>query len=100
MSSFVHLAPECRCPPSHPVVDSSNTLRCIQHTGHTTDRGLVQRINQQATPSGYINNQFSGDQWISAINEQNATISIKLSYTNFNFEVSAQGAHNSFYFMG
>lgn len=94
-SSFVHLAPECRCPPSHPVVDSSNTVRCVQHTGHSTDRGTVRRINQQATPPGYINNQFSGDQWISEINEPNTTISVKLSYTNFNFEVSVFCTHNS-----
>ena len=86
-SSFVHLASECRCPPSHPVIDPINSFRCTQHTGHSIDRGTVQRLNQQATPPGFMNNMHSGDQWISAINQPAANITIKLSYTNFNFEV-------------
>lgn len=87
-SSFVHLAPECQCPPSHPVVDPINSFRCIQHTGHSIDRGAVQRLNQDAIPPGFMNNMHSGDQWISAVNQPAANISIKLSYTdNFVFEV-------------
>ena len=86
-SSFVHLASECRCPPSHPVIDPINSFRCTQHTGHSIDRGTVQRLNQQATPPGFMNNMHSGDQWISAINQPAANVTIKLSYTNFNFEV-------------
>ena len=87
-SSFVHLAPECRCTSSHPVVDPDNSLQCVQHTGHTIDRGTVQRLNQDATPPGFMNNMHTGDQWISAINQPAANVSIKLGYTNFIFEVS------------
>ena len=87
-SAFVHLAPECRCTASHPVIDPDNSLQCIQHTGHTIDRGSVQRLNNQAaTPPGFMNNMHSGDQWISAINQPVTNVSIKLSYTNFVFEV-------------
>ena len=87
-SSFVHLAPECRCASSHPVIDPDNSLQCVQHTSHTVDRGTVQRLNQDATPPGFMNNMHTGDQWISAINQPAANVSIKLSYTNFIFEVS------------
>ena len=88
-SSFVHLSPECRCPFSHPVIDPLNSFRCIQHTGHsnTIDRGRVQRLNAEATPPGFMNNVNTGDQWISGINQATVNISIKLSYTNFIFEV-------------
>lgn len=86
-SSFVHLAPECRCPSSHPVIDPINSFRCIQHTGQSIDRGNVQRLNQDATPPGFMNNFHTGDQWISAINQPTTNITIKLSYTNFIFEV-------------
>ena len=29
----VHLRTDCRCPPSHPVINTVNSDRCIQHTG-------------------------------------------------------------------
>ena len=86
-SSFVHLAPECRCPYSHPVIDPEESSRCIQHTGHSVDRGTAQRLNQEATPIGFMNNRHSGEQLVSAINQPAANISLKLSYTNFTFEV-------------
>jgi len=87
-SSFVRLAPECRCPYSHPVIKNATDSReCIQHIGHTIDRGTAQRLNQEATPSGFMNNGHTGEQWVSAINQPTTNFSIKLSYTNFTFEV-------------
>ena len=87
-SSFVHLAPECRCPSSHPVINPDDSLQCIQHTGHIVERGSVQRLNRDATPPGFMNNMHTGQQWISTINQPFTNITIKLGYTNFNFEVS------------
>lgn len=88
-SFFIHLAPECRCPSSHPVIDPLNSRRCIQYTGHsnTIDRGTIQRLNDEATPPGLMNNMNTGDQWISAINQATTNITLKLSNTNFLFEV-------------
>ena len=72
----VHLSSSCRCPPSHPVISSSTI--CVQHTGTNVNRGATNRINSQAHPAGYVNDNSFANSWISAIGEREVNISIKL----------------------
>ena len=83
---FVHLSTECRCPPSHPVINPNNEAFCLQHTGGgLTNRGVTDRINSLAHPAGFINDLASSDGWISTpgVPEVNVTLTL----TNSLYEV-------------
>lgn len=71
----VHLSSECRCPSSHPVINSTN---CVQHTGTTVNRGATNRLNAMAHPAGYINDNSFSNNWISTIEERQVNISLRL----------------------
>lgn len=86
---FSYLNTECRCPPSHPVIDLDDETRCIQHDGgDLTNRGSSDRINPNAHPPGFVNDlridQDNG--WISSPGDRH--VNITLTLTNSLYEVS------------
>uniref|UniRef100_A0A8C5FMR3 Laminin N-terminal domain-containing protein n=1 Tax=Gadus morhua TaxID=8049 RepID=A0A8C5FMR3_GADMO len=61
----LHTQPECRCPPSHPRLHPLIERYCIPNAvGDTTaDRAL--RLNPNAHPLSYVNDQDMGTAWLS-----------------------------------
>ena len=85
---FNYLSTECRCPPSHPVIDFDDETRCIQHDGgDLVSRGASDRINPLAHPPGFINDLNIGDSngWISSPGDRQVNITLNL--TNSIYEV-------------
>ena len=74
--SYVHLAPECRCPPSHPL--ASSLTDCGQYAGSLVSRGSVSRVNADAHPVGWMNSGGFTSSWISQLNRKDAEVVINL----------------------
>ena len=74
--SFLHLSPDCMCPPSHPVVPPLATSTCTQHTGLATDRGSVTRLNTNAHPPSFSNDNVTNSFW----NSQNTQKMVNVTY--------------------
>ncbi|KAI6647890.1 Usherin-like [Oopsacas minuta] len=77
--SFLHLSPNCRCPPSHPVVSLTTPSLCTQHPGLTTDRGNNNRLNTDAHPPSYSNDNFTNSYWLSSPGDRMLNITYVLS---------------------
>ena len=74
--SFLHLSPDCRCPPSHPVVPPLAPSTCTQHTGLVTDRGSVVRLNANAHTPSFSNDNDTNSFWKS----QNTRKMVNVTY--------------------
>ena len=77
--SFLHLSPNCRCPPSHPVVSSTAPSSCTQHPGLTTNRGVIGRLNSNTHPPSYSNDNLTNSYWLSDPTERMVNITYILS---------------------
>ena len=90
-ASYVHLSPECRCPPSHPV--ASSLTDCVQYAGSVVvNRGSVRRVNADAHPVGLINSGGFTSPWVSQLNRKDAEVVIDLG--TLPYEVWREGIHH------
>lgn len=69
---------ECRCPPSHPLVDTNNELICTTLAGHPFS--MISRINQDAHPVEYANDPDSLTRWQSELGQQVVNMTIDFKY--------------------
>uniref|UniRef100_A0A8C7Q6N4 Usher syndrome 2A (autosomal recessive, mild) n=1 Tax=Oncorhynchus mykiss TaxID=8022 RepID=A0A8C7Q6N4_ONCMY len=80
----LHAQSECRCPPSHPRVHPLVERYCIPNAVEDTTNNRVLRLNMDAHPVSYINDQDMGTAWVSNIltgsedMDQGLTITIDL----------------------
>eukprot|EP00118_Oscarella_pearsei_P005184 m.23504 g.23504 ORF g.23504 m.23504 type:complete len:5054 (+) comp28492_c0_seq1:2267-17428(+) len=70
----------CRCPPSHPRVDSTNHFDCVVFPGQTSSLS-VSRLNSDAHPVNYINDVNPLTRWQSYPGRKEVNITINLGYT-------------------
>ncbi|TNN67180.1 Usherin [Liparis tanakae] len=63
----LHAQSECRCPPSHPKVHPLVERYCIANGVEDTTSDRVLRLNLNAHPLSYINDQDMGTTWLSKI---------------------------------
>ncbi|XP_029354432.1 usherin [Echeneis naucrates] len=63
----LHAQSECRCPPSHPRVHPLVERYCIPNAVEDTTNDRVLRLNLNAHPLSYINDQDMGTTWLSKI---------------------------------
>ncbi|KAM3876945.1 usherin [Diretmus argenteus] len=81
----LHVQSECRCPPSHPRVHPLVERYCIPNAVGDTTNNRVLRLNLNAHPLSYINDQDMGTTWLSktmAIQEdmdEGVTITVDLA---------------------
>ncbi|KAK6307053.1 hypothetical protein J4Q44_G00222010 [Coregonus suidteri] len=81
---LLHAQSECRCPPSHPRVHPLVERYCIPNAVEDTTNNRVLRLNMDAHPVSYINDQDMGTAWVSNIltgpenMDQGLTITIDL----------------------
>ncbi|XP_074522167.1 usherin [Halichoeres trimaculatus] len=63
----LHAQSECRCPPSHPRVHPLVERYCIPSGVEDTTNDRVLRLNPNAHPISYMNDQDMGTTWLSKI---------------------------------
>ncbi|XP_076156222.1 usherin [Alosa pseudoharengus] len=63
----LHAQTECRCPPSHPRVHPLVERYCIPNGEEDTTTNRVLRLNLDAHPLSYINDNDIGTAWISHV---------------------------------
>ncbi|KAI4892678.1 hypothetical protein NFI96_003741 [Prochilodus magdalenae] len=63
----LHAQPSCRCPPSHPRVHPLVERYCIPNAADDTTNNRVLRLNLDAHPLHYINDNDIGTTWVSSI---------------------------------
>ena len=80
---------ECRCPSSHPALSVKDQAYCVANEGQGRYQDQTLRINTQAHPEPFINDNKTSSIWISAtgINESRITIDLldiyQVFYSNF-----------------
>ncbi|KAM9366692.1 usherin [Symphorus nematophorus] len=86
----LHAQTECRCPPSHPRVHPLVERYCIPSGVEDTTNDRVLRLNLNAHPLSYINDQDMGTTWLSKImttQELDEGITITVDLTNGQYQV-------------
>ena len=81
--TYVHIAPECRCPSSHPMVDPDDEKLCTKTAIVSQD--TVSRINSLSYPAGYLNEGGYSTFWVSDVARPNGSVVINLG--NLPYEV-------------
>ncbi|XP_049320201.1 usherin isoform X1 [Astyanax mexicanus] len=80
----LHVQPSCRCHPSHPRVHPLVERYCIPNSADDTTNNRVLRLNVDAHPLHYINDNDIGTSWVSSVLstaeklDQGVTITIDL----------------------
>ncbi|CAB1442996.1 unnamed protein product [Pleuronectes platessa] len=86
----LHVQSECRCPPSHPRVHPLVERYCIPNAVEDTTNDRVLRLNLNAHPLSYINDQDMGTTWLSKImtsEELDEGVTITVDLTNGQYQV-------------
>uniref|UniRef100_UPI0037E7E888 usherin n=1 Tax=Semicossyphus pulcher TaxID=241346 RepID=UPI0037E7E888 len=86
----LHVQSECRCPPSHPRVHPLVERYCIPSGVEDTTNDRVLRLNLNAHPLSYINDQDMGTTWLSKImttQELDEGVSITVDLVNGQYQV-------------
>uniref|UniRef100_A0A8D0CXS0 Usherin n=1 Tax=Sander lucioperca TaxID=283035 RepID=A0A8D0CXS0_SANLU len=87
----LHAQSECRCPPSHPRVHPLVVRYCIPNGVEDTTSDRVLRLNINAHPLSYINDQDMGTTWLSKImttEEMDEGITITVDLANGQYQVT------------
>ncbi|XP_052056319.1 usherin [Apodemus sylvaticus] len=63
----LHIQPHCRCPGSHPRVHPSVQQYCIPNGAEDTPQHRVSRLNPDAHPLSFINDDNVATSWISRV---------------------------------
>ncbi|XP_044201958.1 usherin [Thunnus albacares] len=86
----LHSQSECRCPPSHPRVHPLVERYCIPNAVEDTTNDRVLRLNLNAHPLSYINDQDMGTTWLSKImttQELDEGVTITVDFANGQYQV-------------
>ncbi|KAM7423873.1 hypothetical protein PAMA_000303 [Pampus argenteus] len=86
----LHSQSECRCPPSHPRVHPLVERYCIPNAVEDTTNDRVLRLNLNAHPLSYINDQDMGTTWLSKImttQELDKGVTITVDFANGQYQV-------------
>ncbi|TMS13118.1 Usherin [Larimichthys crocea] len=86
----LHAQSECRCPPSHPRVHPLVERYCIPSGVEDTTNDRVLRLNLNAHPLSYINDQDLGTTWLSKImttQELDEGVTITVDLANGQYQV-------------
>ncbi|KAJ8400311.1 hypothetical protein AAFF_G00396940 [Aldrovandia affinis] len=87
----LHTQSECRCPPSHPRVHPLVERYCIANGAEDTTNNRVLRLNLNAHPLSYINDNDIGTGWISSVfsgpEQLNNGITITFDLENGQYQV-------------
>ncbi|XP_047436500.1 usherin [Mugil cephalus] len=86
----LHVQSECRCPPSHPRVHPLVERYCIPNAVEDTTNDRVLRLNLNAHPLSYINDQDMGTTWLSKImttEELDEGVTVTLDLTNGQYQI-------------
>ncbi|XP_019935888.2 usherin isoform X2 [Paralichthys olivaceus] len=86
----LHVQSECRCPPSHPRVHPLVERYCIPNAVEDTTNDRVLRLNLNAHPLSYINDQDMGTTWLSKImtsQDLDEGVTITVDLTNGQYQV-------------
>ncbi|MED6293299.1 hypothetical protein CHARACLAT_009210 [Characodon lateralis] len=86
----LHVQPECRCPPSHPRVHPLVERYCIPNAVEDTTNDRVLRLNINAHPLSYINDQDMGTMWVSkvmSLQELDEGVTITVDLANGQYQV-------------
>lgn len=80
----LHIQSHCRCPGSHPRVHRLEQQYCIPSDAEDTTKNRVLRLNPEAHPLSFVNDNNIGTSWVSHVFtnmtqlSQGVTISIDL----------------------
>ncbi|XP_062981457.1 usherin [Elgaria multicarinata webbii] len=87
----LHTQPECRCPGSHPRVHPLIQRYCIPNGADDTTNDRVLRLNPEAHPLSYINDNDIGTSWISSVfrttEQLNNGVTITIDLENGQYQV-------------
>ncbi|XP_028580478.2 usherin [Podarcis muralis] len=87
----LHSQSECRCPGSHPRVHPLVQRYCIPNGADDTTNDRVLRLNPEAHPLSYINDNDIGTSWISSVfsttEQLNRGIAITIDLENGQYQV-------------
>ncbi|XP_008295345.1 usherin-like, partial [Stegastes partitus] len=86
----LHVQSECRCPPSHPRVHPLVERYCIPNAVDDTTNDRVLRLNLNAHPLSYINDQDMGTTWLSKImttQELDEGVTITVDLANGQYQI-------------
>ncbi|TWW67413.1 Usherin Usher syndrome type IIa protein [Takifugu flavidus] len=86
----IHAQPECRCPQTHPRVHPLVERYCIPSGVEDTTNDRVLRLNLNAHPLSYMNDQDMGTSWISKImstQELDEGVTITVDLANGQYQV-------------
>ncbi|XP_068431767.1 usherin [Clinocottus analis] len=86
----LHAQSECRCPPSHPKVHPLVERYCIPSGVEDTTSDRVLRLNLNAHPLSYINDQDMGTAWLSKImntQELDEGVTITVDLVNGQYQI-------------
>ncbi|XP_039982949.1 usherin [Xiphias gladius] len=86
----LHAQSECRCPPSHPRVHPLVERYCIPNAVEDTTNDRVLRLNLNAHPLSYINDQDMGTPWLSKImttQELDEGVTVTVDLANGQYQV-------------
>uniref|UniRef100_A0A3B5LYR8 Usher syndrome 2A (autosomal recessive, mild) n=1 Tax=Xiphophorus couchianus TaxID=32473 RepID=A0A3B5LYR8_9TELE len=86
----LHVQSECRCPPSHPRVHPLVERYCIPNAVEDTTNDRVLRLNLNAHPLSYVNDQDMGTMWLSkvmSLQELDEGVTITVDLANGQYQV-------------
>ncbi|KAM4744035.1 usherin isoform 2-T2 [Anableps anableps] len=86
----LHVQSDCRCPPSHPRVHPLVERYCIPNAVEDTTNNRVLRLNLNAHPLSYINDQDMGTVWLSkvmSLQELDDGVTITVDLANGQYQV-------------
>ncbi|XP_006890633.1 PREDICTED: usherin [Elephantulus edwardii] len=87
----LHVQSHCRCPGSHPRIQPLAQTYCIHNDAEGTTENRVSRLNTEAHPLSFINDNDIGTSWVSHvftnIDQLNQGITISLDLENGQYQV-------------
>nr|KAF6395357.1 hypothetical protein HJG63_009920 [Rousettus aegyptiacus] len=87
----LHVQSHCRCPGSHPRVHPSDQRYCIPSDAQDSTRDRVSRLNPEAHPLSFINDNDISTSWVSrvftSIAQLNEGVTITVDLENGQYQV-------------
>ncbi|XP_058131204.1 usherin [Dasypus novemcinctus] len=87
----LHIQSHCRCPGSHPRVHPLEQQYCIPNDAEDTTSNRVSRLNPEAHPLSFINDNDFGTSWVSRvftdITQLNRGVTISVDLENGQYQV-------------
>ncbi|XP_004700202.1 usherin [Echinops telfairi] len=87
----VHVQSQCRCPGSHPRVHPRVQRFCISNDAEDTTEDRVSRLNSEAHPLSFVNDNDFGTSWVSRIftniTQLNQGVTLSIDLENGQYQV-------------